>query len=147
MKPKNARLMAMALLREQGQKVSASAGYIGLCRRLGLIVHSHDKSGARRKLGDYFSAPRLEVSRKRSKPKVDFYASDEWRALRYQALLRATGKCECCGAGKANGAVLHVDHIKPRSKYPALELVLENLQVLCEACNLGKSNRDETDWR
>jgi 5-methylcytosine-specific restriction endonuclease McrA len=26
-------------------------------------------------------------------------------------------------------------------------LRLDNLQVLCEPCNLGKSNRDETDWR
>lgn len=42
---------------------------------------------------------------------------------------------------------MHVDHIKPRSKYPALELVLSNLQVLCEDCNLGKLAHDETDWR
>jgi 5-methylcytosine-specific restriction endonuclease McrA len=28
-----------------------------------------------------------------------------------------------------------------------LELTLSNLQVLCEDCNLGKSNTDATDWR
>ena len=42
---------------------------------------------------------------------------------------------------------IHVDHIKPRSKYPELELDINNLQVLCEDCNIGKSNIDETDWR
>jgi 5-methylcytosine-specific restriction endonuclease McrA len=42
---------------------------------------------------------------------------------------------------------MHVDHIKPRSKYPALELAEDNLQVLCELCNIGKSNTNETDWR
>ena len=40
-----------------------------------------------------------------------------------------------------------VDHIKPRSRYPALELTLTNLQVLCNDCNMGKSNDDETDFR
>lgn len=40
-----------------------------------------------------------------------------------------------------------MDHIKPRSKYPHLELVFNNLQILCKNCNQGKSNIDETDWR
>jgi hypothetical protein len=35
---------------------------------------------------------------------------------------------------------LHVDHIKPVSKYPELKLEFDNLQILCENCNLGKSN-------
>jgi len=43
--------------------------------------------------------------------------------------------------------VLHVDHIKPRSKYPELSLTFSNLQILCEDCNFGKSNIDQTDWR
>jgi 5-methylcytosine-specific restriction endonuclease McrA len=42
---------------------------------------------------------------------------------------------------------MHVDHIKPRSRFPHLELSLDNLQVLCAACNVGKGNRDEIDWR
>jgi 5-methylcytosine-specific restriction endonuclease McrA len=48
---------------------------------------------------------------------------------------------------KVHGIVIHIDHILPRSKYPELSLVFDNLQVLCESCNLGKSNKDETDWR
>ena len=45
------------------------------------------------------------------------------------------------------GAVMNVDHIKPRRIYPDLALSLENLQVLCHECNHGKGNWDMTDWR
>jgi hypothetical protein len=76
-----------------------------------------------------------------------FYWSDEWRAVRYVALRRSRGVCELCGTPPSVGKPLHVDHIKPRSKYPELELDASNLQVLCADCNLGKSNRDEIDWR
>lgn len=76
-----------------------------------------------------------------------FYESREWREIRYKALKQNDGRCELCGAAKADGAQLHVDHIMPRSKWPKLELVLSNLQVLCRDCNLGKSNKDTTDWR
>ncbi len=78
----------------------------------------------------------------------DFYRSDEWRAIRFRALKASDGACCLCGRSKrADGVKLHVDHIKPRSRFPELELALSNLQVLCEDCNLGKSNRDTTDWR
>jgi 5-methylcytosine-specific restriction endonuclease McrA len=43
--------------------------------------------------------------------------------------------------------VIHVDHIIPRSKAPALALVVDNLQPLCEDCNMGKGNRDSIRWR
>lgn len=76
-----------------------------------------------------------------------FYESRAWRELRYFALKAADGLCALCGRGKKHGVVLHVDHIKPRSKHPELELDADNLQVLCEDCNLGKSNKDDTDWR
>jgi len=53
-----------------------------------------------------------------------------------------------CGKSKhKDDAILHVDHIKPRSKYPDLALELKNLQVLCEDCNIGKGTWDESDWR
>lgn len=76
----------------------------------------------------------------------DFYYSREWRALRYKALVKHGRQCQCCGA-KPPQIVLHVDHIKPRSLHPELELDLDNLQILCEDCNLGKSNKDDTDFR
>lgn len=52
----------------------------------------------------------------------------------------------CCGA-MAPHVTLVVDHIKPRSKFPELELKEDNLQLLCNSCNMGKSNKDETDFR
>lgn len=76
-----------------------------------------------------------------------FYLSTDWRYIRYEALKRSRGVCELCGASPTTGKMLHVDHIKPRSKYPDLEFEIANLQVLCEDCNLGKGNRDEIDWR
>lgn len=86
--------------------------------------------------------------KKREKKFHEFYDSREWRELRYQVLKdhreKHGRKCLVCGA---SNKVLHVDHIKPRSKHPHLALVQSNLQVLCEDCNLGKSNKDKTDWR
>jgi len=75
-----------------------------------------------------------------------FYQSRAWQRLRYRALRLCGAKCQCCGADRKT-TKLHVDHIKPRSKFPELELDIKNLQVLCENCNMGKSNIDATDWR
>lgn len=75
-----------------------------------------------------------------------FYKSKEWLYVRYKALIRYKRKCMACGATYEQTR-LHVDHIKPRSKYPELELKIDNLQILCEDCNYGKSNLDETDLR
>jgi 5-methylcytosine-specific restriction endonuclease McrA len=76
----------------------------------------------------------------------DFYLSDAWRRARYQVLMKYGSICQCCGA-KPPFVSIHVDHIKPKSKFPDLALDLDNLQVLCEACNFGKSNVYITDHR
>jgi len=79
--------------------------------------------------------------------RVGFYDSPEWLAARYEVLKASRGRCSCCGEGPTQENPLHVDHIKPRSKFPELALAIANLQVLCKRCNLGKSNVDDTDWR
>ena len=84
---------------------------------------------------------------KRKKRKLEtFYESREWRELRYEALKKYGRKCLCCGQQPPE-VILHVDHIKPRSKFPELELEISNLQILCKDCNLGKSNKDCIDYR
>ena len=86
------------------------------------------------------------VKKKKKRKEKGFYFTSEWRELRYKALLLHGRKCMCCGAAPPY-VTLHVDHIKPRSKHPELQLDISNLQVLCEDCNLGKSNKDKTDFR
>lgn len=77
-----------------------------------------------------------------------FLTSWEWRTLRYEVLNKFGRRCMCCGATPDDGrTVIHVDHIKPRHKYPELSLVADNLQVLCGVCNQGKGAWDETDFR
>lgn len=77
----------------------------------------------------------------------DFYDSPEWLALRYRVLQKNSGSCMLCGCRASIDNPLQVDHIKPRSLHPDLELAESNMQVLCKNCNQGKSNKDSTDWR
>ena len=64
-----------------------------------------------------------------------------WR-LRALVLMRDGGRCQLCGAEARNGARLHVDHVIPWAN--GGETKLANLQVLCEVCNIGKSNVEPT---
>lgn len=77
----------------------------------------------------------------------DFLQTYEWRRVRMMALKKYGPVCQCCGATPATGAVMNVDHIKPRKLFPQLALDVDNLQVLCHECNHGKGNWDMTDWR
>lgn len=85
--------------------------------------------------------------RRKIKRSGDFYKSKAWIHLRHMALKNSEGVCNLCGASGVKDNPLHVDHIKPRSRYPLLALDLDNLQVLCSDCNMGKSNIFEDDWR
>jgi 5-methylcytosine-specific restriction endonuclease McrA len=60
--------------------------------------------------------------------------------LRFHILKRDNFSCRACGASPAltPGLELHVDHITAWSL--GGETDEENLQTLCEKCNLGKSN-------
>lgn len=86
-----------------------------------------------------------EMSRVAKKRYGDsFYTSPPWMAVRYHALTRYGPKCHLCGSIEKP---IHVDHIKPRSKYPELSLDVNNLQILCAACNYGKGADFEDDLR
>jgi 5-methylcytosine-specific restriction endonuclease McrA len=73
--------------------------------------------------------------------------SKKWTELRSKVFSSYPPICMCCGVKKEDGAILHVDHIKPRSKYPKLRYEFDNLQVLCQRCNVIKLDKDETDFR
>lgn len=102
-----------------------------------------------KKIRQKFKQRERQIRRNRkTQTSVGFYESDAWRDLRFKILRKFGMACMACGRNrKTHGVILHVDHIKPRSKYPQLELDPENLQVLCEDCNIGKSNHSEEDLR
>lgn len=155
-----AKLSAMKLT-EGGWPTTATTGYAEIARRIREI--RKDISGGVRDVMAAFveqkeeakrltalvaeQARRKKEVRSSFKSYVAFYDSEEWRRLRYQVLRRDGGRCALCGATSKDGVRLHVDHIKPRSLFRELELDPNNLQVLCEGCNLGKGNTDEIDWR
>ena len=86
---------------------------------------------------------------KKKEPKIDlndFYKTWEWKKARYNALKNYGAKCQCCGATGQQSRIV-VDHIKPIRFHWDLRCDQNNLQVLCNDCNMGKSYQDQTDWR
>lgn len=94
-------------------------------------------------LADDFVLPEREESK--TQLKVNDYKKEKSRnislSLRLDILNRDNFRCVFCGKSPATdlGTKLHIDHIKPFSK--GGKSILENLQTLCEKCNLGKSDR------
>lgn len=109
---------------------------------LNLAHHATKKNYAPQKADDVVSAIQNEYVLKmylaRFKDK-EFYKTREWRELRLVILI-AQRVCRLCGRSPDSGAILHVDHIKPRSLYPELSFDPSNLQILCRECNITKSN-------
>lgn len=61
--------------------------------------------------------------------------------LRYEILRRDNFRCQICGSNAQDGVKLHIDHIVPVSK--GGHTTQDNLRVLCDRCNFGKSNKLE----
>ena len=59
--------------------------------------------------------------------------------IRSKVLKKFNYKCTHCGRTVADNIKLEIDHIVPLSKKGKNEI--GNLQVLCNECNIGKSNR------
>ncbi|MBO4794300.1 MAG: HNH endonuclease [Deltaproteobacteria bacterium] len=70
-----------------------------------------------------------------------FYTHGPWLILRRQALIRDHYLCQKClrrvdmGLQLRPRAATMVHHIVPRSLRPDLELNLDNLESLCDACH------------
>ncbi|HQI46873.1 MAG TPA: HNH endonuclease, partial [Bacteroidales bacterium] len=65
--------------------------------------------------------------------------------IRWQVFKRDNWRCVACGQSADDNVILHIDHILPRSKGGKDEI--NNYQTLCETCNIGKSNKDNTNLR
>lgn len=76
-----------------------------------------------------------------------FYRSAEWKRMRVSIIERDGAVCRLCSARGDRGAIINVDHIKSLKYHWHLRLDPENLQVLCEDCNIGKGNRSLTIHR
>jgi 5-methylcytosine-specific restriction endonuclease McrA len=79
----------------------------------------------------------------------EFLQSYQWRTLRFDVIAKYGNACQCCGAtpNAKQGIAINVDHIYPRRTHPHLALDMSNLQILCNVCNHGKSNRHAIDFR
>lgn len=75
------------------------------------------------------------------KPQRDIFGgrSGISAGVRWRVFERDGRRCVVCGRAASAGIELHVDHIVPVSRGGGDSI--ENLQVLCAPCNLGKSNR------
>jgi 5-methylcytosine-specific restriction endonuclease McrA len=127
-----------------GTKKERRQNVLPLIKALGIKTYVSDEMNKRKA-----RKPRKERKpreREQDPRSDDFLWSFAWRSLRMKAFQRYGNKCQCCGASPATGAVLNVDHVKPRKTHPELALDLENLQILCHECNHGKANRT-VDWR
>lgn len=87
--------------------------------------------------------PSLDWNRENYLQENNPLKSRRWKLLRRFVFNRDGEQCACCGN---TSGPLHIDHIKPRAKYPALMWEPDNLQVLCRPCNNAKLTR-ETDYR
>lgn len=131
-------------LRRLGRLNIAEPWKIKLCSKFGVLYGKYDENGWGKPF-DYTAYARGRERRENHGRIQDlFYTTRPWLKLRFLVLEKRGRKCECCGT---TNAVFHVDHIKPRSKYPELALSEDNLQVLCASCNAGKGNWSETDFR
>jgi 5-methylcytosine-specific restriction endonuclease McrA len=75
-------------------------------------------------------------------PEKFTFSENYWKKCREQILASRLNICVVCGSTEN----LHVDHKLPKSKYPHLMYCTDNLQILCETCNLKKGTKVEKKY-
>lgn len=95
-----------------------------------------------------------KTAKKPKRKRDPFYASYEWKTLRYDVLKESDGRCALCGRNKKDYSIdlitklnLTVDHIVSRHIDQSRELDRDNLQILCSDCHEAKKVEDCTDFR
>lgn len=77
-----------------------------------------------------------------------FYHKQEWYRVRTK-VIRASVFCYLCKKklDKTGKNRIHVDHIKPRKKFPELSLDMKNLRACCNTCHNSVKQRLEKGKR
>jgi hypothetical protein len=89
----------------------------------------------------YEKAQKIKEQRKIRCGQIYYERSLMTNSLRYDILKRDNFRCQICGSTAQDGVKLHIDHIVPVSK--GGHTTPNNLRVLCDRCNLGKSDKIE----
>ncbi|MDQ0999774.1 5-methylcytosine-specific restriction endonuclease McrA [Neobacillus niacini] len=83
----------------------------------------------------------------------NFYISKEWRAVRELVFIEygIEDGALCCQRCLINERIIvyknmEGHHLKPRSKYPELELDPDNIVPLCKSCNIELGDSGIVDW-
>lgn len=89
----------------------------------------------------YEEAQTTKKQREIRSGQIEYERSLMTPSLRYEILKRDNYRCQICGSTAQDGVKLHIDHIVPVSK--GGHTTPNNLRVLCDRCNLGKSDKLE----
>lgn len=121
------------LTRHDGRSLFAGSTYksrFGSCHKALLAFERYARAGRH---------PPAAAQRQRTLASRRGTRDVGWR-LRATVLIRDNCLCRMCGASPAKdpAITLHVDHVVPWAK--GGRTVLENLQTLCERCNIGKGD-------
>lgn len=67
---------------------------------------------------------------------------EKWRHPDIKRSLRAETKSKCayCEASMEDVSFSHVEHLRPKSKFPALAHTWDNLTTACGVCNVAKAD-------
>jgi len=113
-------------------------GYAVYSRRFGAWSAALKAFVKHRESGNTKSAEYLMVKTVKAR-KTKYKRGTISKGMRYDVLNRDNFKCRCGANPAADPKVkLHVDHIIPRAK--GGETTPDNLQTLCNKCNLGKGD-------
>ena len=89
----------------------------------------------------YEEAQKIKEQREIRSGQIEYERSLMTHSLRYDIFKRDNYRCQICGSTAQDGVKLHIDHIVPVSK--GGHTTPSNLRVLCDRCNLGKSDKLE----